>query len=112
MAAHRSIGEYSPGAEEWPVYTEQLGHYFAANDLDMEAKKKAIHLSLCGLSTYGLTVRQCHRREMNFIQVPRGEDYQILQSCSQKTVHFKDGLEALGIAMLTQRHHWQRGSCS
>ena len=54
MATHGSIGEYRPDAEEWSAYTERLGHYFAANDVGTEAKKKAILLSVCGPSTYGL----------------------------------------------------------
>lgn len=38
----------------WSAYTKQLGHYFTAIGGDMEAKKKAKLLSICGPSTYGL----------------------------------------------------------
>ena len=48
MAMHRSITEYRPDAKKWSMYTEQLGHYFAANGVEREAKKKAILLSVCG----------------------------------------------------------------
>ena len=38
----------------WSVYAERLEHYFVANDVAAEDKKRAILLSMCGPSTYVL----------------------------------------------------------
>ena len=54
MAKHGSVGEYKPEAEDWTAYTERVGHYFTANDITDDGKKRAIFLSVCGPSTYGL----------------------------------------------------------
>ena len=54
MAKHGSVGEYKPETEDWTAYTERVGHYFTANDITDDGKKRAIFLSACGPSTYGL----------------------------------------------------------
>ena len=54
MAKHGSVGEYRPETEDWTVYAERVGHYFTANDITNDSKKRAIFLSMCGPSTYGL----------------------------------------------------------
>ena len=54
MATHGSIGEYRSDVEEWSAYAERLEHYFAANEVADGGKKRAILLSVCGPSTYGL----------------------------------------------------------
>ena len=54
MAKHGSVGEYRPETEDWTVYAERVGHYFTANDITDDSKKRAIFLSVCGPSTYGL----------------------------------------------------------
>ena len=42
------------GGEDWSQYIERIEHYFVANDIDDEGKKRAILLSACGGSTYKL----------------------------------------------------------
>ena len=54
IAMHSSIGEYRPNVEVWSAYTEQLEHYFATNKVANGSKKRAVFLSICGPSTYGL----------------------------------------------------------
>ena len=54
MAKHRSVGEYRPESEDWTAYTERVGHYFTANDIADDGKKRAIFLSVCGPSTCSL----------------------------------------------------------
>ena len=54
MATYGNVREFHNGAEEWIAYTEQLEHYFIANDIDGAEKKRAILLSICGPTTYGL----------------------------------------------------------
>ena len=51
---HGSIGEFDPEKEEWISYVERMGHYLMANDVDSDAKKRAILLSTCGAKTYQL----------------------------------------------------------
>ena len=54
MAVHGTVGEFTGVGHEWPAYIERLEFYFAANDVEGDAKKRAILLSSCGASTYGL----------------------------------------------------------
>ena len=55
MALHGSIHEFNLGStDSWKDYTERLGQYFLANDVDAEAKKKAILLTVIGTPTYSL----------------------------------------------------------
>ena len=55
MATIGKIGEFDPEKEDWPSYVEQLGHFFTANGIDEEARKKAVFLSVIGPSAYKLT---------------------------------------------------------
>ena len=52
MAVHGSVGEFDQTKESWASYTERLGQYFAANDIENASKKRAILLSFCGQATY------------------------------------------------------------
>ena len=54
MAAHGSIGEFSPGSETWVSYIERLKQYFIANDIKGDERQRAVLLSICGASTYQL----------------------------------------------------------
>ena len=54
MAKHGSIGKCRPETDDWTAYAERVGHYFTANDITDDSKKRAIFLSVCGPSTYGL----------------------------------------------------------
>ncbi len=53
-AKHGAIGEYESENEEWTSYAERLDNYFLANDVETEAKKRAVLLSVCGAKTYQL----------------------------------------------------------
>ena len=48
------LGEYNPESDDWTEHVEQMEHFFAANDIEAEPKKKAILLSSCGTKTYSL----------------------------------------------------------
>ena len=50
--AGQGIGKFDRSAEDWTAYCERFQHYFAARDIDNEAKKRAMLLSGCGASTY------------------------------------------------------------
>ena len=52
MAKHGCMGEFFPEREQWDTYVERLKNYFVANDSGAEAKKCAIFLSICGVTTY------------------------------------------------------------
>ena len=42
--------------QNWDEYIERLEHYFIANDVEDEEKKRAILLTVCGHKTYGLVL--------------------------------------------------------
>ena len=46
------MGEFFPKREHWDTYVEQLKNYFVANDSAAEVKKRAVLLSICGVTTY------------------------------------------------------------
>ena len=52
MAKHGCMGEFFPEREQWNTYVERLQNYFVANDSGAEVKKRAILLSICGVTTY------------------------------------------------------------
>ena len=52
MAKHGCMGEFFPEREQWDKYVERLKNYFVANDSGAEAKKRAIFLIICGVTTY------------------------------------------------------------
>ena len=52
MAAHAKVGTFNESTELWSLYIERLGHYFVANDVKDDTKKRAILLSSCGVGTY------------------------------------------------------------
>ena len=52
--AFGKIEEFDLKEEEWPQYVERLGHYFVANGVDVNEKKRAIFLTLVGPKTYKL----------------------------------------------------------
>ena len=54
MAIHGSVSYFNPNKENWTTYVERLSHYFIANDVLDDGKKRAILLSACGASTYKL----------------------------------------------------------
>ena len=54
MATHGTVSQYQQSKETWTTYVERLNHYFIANDVADEGKKRSILLSACGSSTYKL----------------------------------------------------------
>jgi len=54
MATHGTLLTFNPQEEDWPTYAERLKHYFTANDVTDEAKKRSILLTVCGTPTYKL----------------------------------------------------------
>ena len=53
-AVHGKFSYFNSSHESWSSYSERLGYYFAANDVQDEDKKKAILLTVCGPSTFQL----------------------------------------------------------
>lgn len=51
---HGNIPEFTGNADEWRTYAQRLAHYFTANDIEKEEKKRAILLSVCGTATLKL----------------------------------------------------------
>ena len=54
MAVHGAVGQFNEDAEEWPAYCERLMHYFTANDVKTDEKRRTILLSVCGAHIYQL----------------------------------------------------------
>ena len=54
MATHGIVQPFQPLTDDWATYEERLRHYFVANDVDVDAKKRAILLTVCGSPTYKL----------------------------------------------------------
>ena len=54
VGIHGLVGQFDPRQEEWCDYIERLIHYFVANDIAEEAKKRAILLTAVGPGTYRL----------------------------------------------------------
>lgn len=53
-ATHGSLSQFDSSLEDWSSYTERLGHYFVANDVDDDRKKRSILLAACGPAAYKL----------------------------------------------------------
>jgi len=51
---HGTVSEFKPGKESWSTYTERLRHYFLANGVTEESKKRSILLAVCGSATFQL----------------------------------------------------------
>ena len=48
------IDEFDSATEEWKQYEERLGHFFSANGIDRDEKKRAVLLTLSGPAMYKL----------------------------------------------------------
>ena len=53
-AAFGRIGEFEPEKEDWTSYVERLGHFFHANGIDGDDKKRSVFLSVIGPGAYKL----------------------------------------------------------
>ena len=51
---HGFVAAFDPSQDDWGEYVERLQHYFTANDIDSEDKRRAILLNAVGSSTYRL----------------------------------------------------------
>ena len=49
---HGFVAAFDPSQDDWGEYVECLEHYFTANDIDSEDKRRAILLNAVGASTY------------------------------------------------------------
>ena len=54
VGQHGFVVPFDTSQEEWSEYAERLGHYFIANDIKGEEKRRAILLNAVGASTYRL----------------------------------------------------------
>ncbi|CAI5686860.1 unnamed protein product [Oreochromis niloticus] len=54
MATIGSLTEFAEGDGDWIEYVERLEHFFLANDISDEGKKRSVLLSACGARTYKL----------------------------------------------------------
>ena len=48
------VGEFDAAREEWPQYVERLGHFFEANGIEDEGKKRSIFLTVVGPMVFKL----------------------------------------------------------
>ena len=49
-----SVGEFNEDNEQWTQYEERLSHFFAANGIEDESKKRSMFLAMVGPSAYKL----------------------------------------------------------
>ena len=54
MATHGTVTAFDPSQEDWTSYAERLKHYFIANGVTDDDKKRAILISASGPATYKL----------------------------------------------------------
>ena len=54
VGLHGAAGVFDSSREEWSEYAERLGHYFVANDIASEEKRRATLLTAVGPTTYRL----------------------------------------------------------
>ena len=54
MATHGTVTAFDPSQEDWTSYAERLKHYFIANGVTDDEKKRAILISASGPATYKL----------------------------------------------------------
>ena len=68
MAAHTGIGVFSGESIEWEDYVERLENYFAVYNIKTEAKKRAVLLSECGVTTYKLIKSLIAPQKPNYVE--------------------------------------------
>ena len=54
VGLHGTIGVFDPALEEWSEYSGRLVHYFVANYIVADDKRRAIFLTVVGPATYRL----------------------------------------------------------
>ena len=53
-AVFGKVGEFDEAKEDWPQYVERLGHFFEANGIEEEGKKRSIFLTVVGPTVFKL----------------------------------------------------------
>ena len=51
------VDEFDDTKDDWPQYVERLEHFFLANGIDSEEKKRAVFLSVVGAAITNKTLR-------------------------------------------------------
>ena len=54
VGRHGTVGAFTSAQEEWSEYAERLIHYFVANDIEAEVKRRVTLLTAVGLGMYRL----------------------------------------------------------
>ena len=54
VGLHGVVATFDPEQDEWSEYIERLKHYFTANEIASEDKRRDILLNAVGASTYRL----------------------------------------------------------
>ena len=54
VGLHGTVSAFDPSQEDWSEYAERLVHYFVANGIEAEEKKRAILLTAVAPGTYRL----------------------------------------------------------
>ena len=54
MSVFGKVEEFNGSKEDWPQYVERLGHFFAANDITEDDKKKEIFLAVVGPAMFNI----------------------------------------------------------
>ena len=54
MRWRRCSVKFDPAKEEWPQYVERLGHFFEANEIEDEGKKRSIFCTVVGPTVFKL----------------------------------------------------------
>ena len=54
VAVFGEVGKFDAAKEEWPQYVEGLGHFFEANGIEDEGKKRSIFRTVVGPTVFKL----------------------------------------------------------
>ena len=54
IPVHRRVECFDPATDDWSTYVERLEHYFIANDITTEAKRRSTLLTVAGPEVYSL----------------------------------------------------------
>ena len=83
---HGIIGPFNPAQEEWCEYSERQAHYFIANDIASEEKKRAILLTAVGPGTYRLLKTLASPKKLGELDVAELVDLASKHYIQPKTV--------------------------
>ena len=63
MSLIGQVSAFDPEEESWTEYKERLEHYFLANDVTDEKKKKSVLIAVVGSKTYKLMRNLCKPKQ-------------------------------------------------